>query len=210
MRALMVLGFLAFGILLVAATHQDQSESGLEAKNERGQGDFAPDRAIRSTGGKKKTRTPRKPTPGVFSAMSRPSSARERRQSEDSTTQKRKPRKCIGCYSFSFLTEEKVYATPLTLRKQRDTEEPEKMMKKQKHLKEKGRGKGRRHKNHRDRHAHFQEEDPESGHNNNKRRKHHRGKKNKEPHRVGRLTALGSGPPHLRKMENRNTQDRID
>ncbi|XP_072010595.1 uncharacterized protein [Engystomops pustulosus] len=82
MRALLVLGGLALGILLVAASHQEeQEETGIEANHERVQGDFVKEREIRSSDNKKKKIKPPR-NPGGFTAMARPSK-REKRDTEE-------------------------------------------------------------------------------------------------------------------------------
>ncbi|XP_072010594.1 uncharacterized protein [Engystomops pustulosus] len=189
MRALLVLGGLALGILLVAASHQEeQEETGIEANHERVQGDFVKEREIRSSDNKKKKIKPPR-NPGGFTAMARPSK-REKRAAE-----KRTP-----------------VHTPEE-RRQRDTEEHEKLRKKHKHLKEKGKGK-RRSKQHRERHSHEMaqprsinplEEAPKIHHSNKKwrREKKERGRdveKELRLHRAGGMTLLGRRPTDLQEM----------
>ncbi|XP_073533154.1 uncharacterized protein [Phyllobates terribilis] len=202
MRGLLILGCVALGLLLVAASHQDQEESELEAGNERVQDDFVKDRDIRSTGGKK-SKPPRKT--GVFSTLARPSKPREKRGTKESSPKQEKPKKCRGCFTALF-TRDNVKNFNPTVRHQRDTEEHVKI-KKQKHLKSKNKEKRRRNKGHKHKHAHYPTEDPEIGHN--KRRKHHKGKKERDHVRTGVFTGLAGITPNMEKMrtDNRNAPD---
>ncbi|XP_072010593.1 uncharacterized protein [Engystomops pustulosus] len=212
MRALLVLGGLALGILLVAASHQEeQEETGIEANHERVQGDFVKEREIRSSDNKKKKIKPPR-NPGGFTAMARPSK-REKRMSEACPKNKKKC-KCLSCYTSLISAAEK--RTPVHTpeeRRQRDTEEHEKLRKKHKHLKEKGKGK-RRSKQHRERHSHEMaqprsinplEEAPKIHHSNKKwrREKKERGRdveKELRLHRAGGMTLLGRRPTDLQEM----------
>lgn len=206
MRGLLIVGCIALGIVLVAAAHQDQAASEIEAKNESAQGDFVNDRAIRSTdGNKKKKPKPPKKTPGGFTSLARPDNTRVIRALEESGPQQGKRKKCPGCYTPLISSTAMKSALTPEIRQQRDTEEHDKLRKKHKHLKEKS--KGRRRNKHKERHAHFQSEDPEIGDNNNKRRKHHRGKKNQR--RPGMHTFLAEPKPRRNNMDidNRDTQD---
>ncbi|KAG9472737.1 uncharacterized protein [Eleutherodactylus coqui] len=192
MRVLLILGCIALGILLVAASDQDQVESGIEAKSGAIQRDFVNVREFRSTGeNKKKNKSPRKQLPGGFSAVARPGKTLEKRSTDQSQLQ-RKRKMCVGCYSpLSALESNKEFATTV-LRHQRDTEEHGKLRKQHKLLKGKSKSKRRRNKNHRDKLYHIQEEDSEIQ-QNNKRCKHHKGKKDKL--RSGMFSTLGMAPP---------------
>ncbi|XP_073407326.1 uncharacterized protein [Dendrobates tinctorius] len=198
MRALLVLGCLALGLLLVAASHQDLEESDKEAGNERVQDDFVKDRDIRSTGGKK-SKSLRKT--GTWSTLARPSKPRERRGAKESSPQQGKPKRCRGCFT-SLITMEELKKFNPPVRHHRDTEEHVKI---KKYLKSKNKEKRRRSKGHK--HSHYPTEDPEIGHN--KRRKHHKGKKERDHVRTEAFTGLSGISPNMEKVrpDNRNPQD---
>ncbi|XP_040287350.1 repetin-like isoform X2 [Bufo bufo] len=180
MRGLLVLGCVALGVFLVTASPQDQAQPEVEAKDEGAQGEFVHIREIRSTGDNKKRGKPLRRNSGLYSALIKLPTTRDKRN----TQQQRK--KCPGCFSPVFnlkLKDVKVLA-PVS-RQQRDLDEHEKLTRKHKHHKEKSHTRRRKHKNHEDRHAHFQAEDAEIGHNQ-KRHKHHRGKEDREQHRGGK------------------------
>ncbi|XP_044151205.1 uncharacterized protein LOC122939232 [Bufo gargarizans] len=181
MRGLLVLGCVALGVFLVTASPQDQAQPEVEAKDEGAQGELVHIREIRSTGDNKKRGNPPRRTTGLYSALIKLPTTRDKRNTE----QKRK--KCPGCYSpvFNLKGKEVKVLAPVS-RQQRDADEHEKLKRKHKHPKEKSRTKRRKHKNHEDRHAHLQAEDAEIGHNNQKRHKHPRGKKDREQHRGGK------------------------
>ncbi|KAM4027510.1 uncharacterized protein ACNLHF_023229 [Anomaloglossus baeobatrachus] len=202
MRGLLILGCVALGLLLVAASHQDLEESETEARNEGVQGDLVKDRDIRSTGGKKS----KPPKTGVWSTLSRPSKTKVKRSAEGFFTQDGKVKKCRGCFTSLILKGEADVRRlpPQNARRQRDTEEHVKV-KKQKHLKSKNKEKRRRNKDHKHKHGHLTA-DPEIG--ENKRRKHHKGKKDRDRARTGGFTVLGLAPGiEKTHTDIRNTQD---
>ncbi|XP_077124035.1 uncharacterized protein LOC143781356 isoform X1 [Ranitomeya variabilis] len=205
MRALLVLGCVALGLLLVAASHQDLEESEKEAANERVQDDFVKNRDIRSTGGKK-SKPPRKT--GAWSTLARPSKPREKRGTKESSNRQGKPKRCNGCFTALIKREELNKFNP-TVRHNRDTEEHVKIKKylKSKNKEKRRRNKGHKHAHYPVMHAHYPTEDPEIGHN--KRRKHHRGKKERDRVRNGAFTGLGGISPNMEKMrpDNGNPQD---
>lgn len=205
MKVLLVLGCLAIGTWLVAASHEDQAETGLEAKNEGLQERFVNVREPPSAGGnnRKKPKSIKKPLTGALSPLR--VKTVEKRNIKESPRQEGKRRRCPGCWSpLSTLTIEKelnIETSMQAMRQQRDTEEHEKSKKKPKHLKGKKKVKRIRNKNPRDKHEHFQEEDPES---NDKRHKHRREKKDRLKHH-GRFSPLSMLPPDTKTMHKVNS-----
>ncbi|CAJ0930254.1 unnamed protein product [Ranitomeya imitator] len=82
--------------------------------------DFAKNRDIRSTGGKK-SKPPRKT--GVWSTLARPSKPREKRGAKESSSRQGKPKRCNGCFTALIKREELNKFNP-TVRHNR-TEDPE-------------------------------------------------------------------------------------